>query len=112
MVLSRSWRTPWIWPGLSDRMVTWAPASLSAFAGSVSSDSSKPSVARTATRKPVSLDMMILLNLSVRVICSVGDLLRARGVHQNECRVHAKAPRPGALELFLATLPDSPLMQG
>src|SRR5258708_4427668 len=44
-------------------MVTWAPASLSAFTGSVSSDSSKPSAARTATRKSVSLDMMILLEL-------------------------------------------------
>src|SRR5437660_574122 len=37
-VLSRSWRTAWIWPGLSDTMVTRAPASLSAFTGSVISD--------------------------------------------------------------------------
>ena len=38
-----------------------APASRSAFTGSVSSDSSKPLVARTATRKSLSLVMMILL---------------------------------------------------
>src|SRR5262249_50417890 len=60
MVLSRSWRTAWIGPGSSDRMVTRAPAPRSAFTGSVSSVSSKPSVARTATRKSVSRDMMNL----------------------------------------------------
>jgi hypothetical protein len=41
--------------------VTRAPASRSAFTGSVNSDSSTPSAARTATRKSVSLDMLILL---------------------------------------------------
>src|SRR6266436_4006644 len=65
-VLSRSWRTPWISPVSSERIVTWAPASRSAFTGSVSSDSSKPSVARTATRKSVSSDMLVLL-MCVRV---------------------------------------------
>src|SRR5262249_53567254 len=48
-------------PGLGETMVTVAPASLSAFTGSVSSGSSNPSVARTATRKPVNSDMMFLL---------------------------------------------------
>src|ERR1022692_1787763 len=42
-------------------MVTRAPAFLSAFTGSVNSDSSKPLVARTATRKSGSLDAMVLL---------------------------------------------------
>src|SRR5262249_3004671 len=61
MVLSMSWRTPWISPALGERIVTRAPASRSAFTGSVNSDSSKPSVASTATWKPRSSDMVLLL---------------------------------------------------
>src|SRR5439155_26348163 len=68
-------------------MVTWAPASLSAFTGSVSSDSSKPSVARTATRMSVNLDMMVLLQLNVcSMVWSIGALSASECCQCQECQ--------------------------
>ena len=45
---------PWIWPALGDTISTVAPALRIAFAGSVSSDCSKPSITTTAMRLPES----------------------------------------------------------
>src|SRR5262249_3081291 len=60
-VLSRSCWTAWILPGSSETMVTSAPASRTARTGRVSSDSSTPAVARTATRQPFSSGRLALL---------------------------------------------------
>src|SRR5579885_1145608 len=64
-------------PPFGERISARAPASFSALTGSISSDSSKPSVAMTATRIPESSGM----SLSFHYSSSIGTTAKARKFH-------------------------------
>src|SRR5258707_1178387 len=83
-------------------MVTAAPASSSALTGSVNSDSSKPSVARTATRKPVNSDMITLLeNGRVRFSHTICEILPVRGLRQIDYNGFAAIPHDDPLRRLI-----------